>query len=98
MRTPAKKTIRARLVVQSSHESLAGVVVRAKHRVLETLRASRSREAKLGFELGSLDSQSSALPLHQKGCCGKKNNNKWHKEHWQGNLRQRAELSPRPQL
>ena len=29
---------------------------------------------------------------------GKKNNNKWHKEHWQGNLRQRAELSPRPRL
>ena len=77
-------------MVQSSHESLARVpvraMVRAKHRVLETFRAEQESEAKLGFELGLVDWQSSALPLHQTGCCGKKNNNKWHKEYWQGNL------------
>ena len=85
MRTPEKKQSgQDWWLVQSSHESLARVVVRAKHRVLETFRAEQESEAKLGFELGSLDSQSSALPLHQTGCCGKKNNNKCHKEYWHG--------------
>ena len=42
--------------IGGSEQPLARVVVRAKHRVLETFWAEQESEAKLGFELGSVDS------------------------------------------